>query len=140
MKISKSETNTRLGFRFTIMQLIAMNRACRMAKLGIEGEPSTAQDSEPNTPLPFPAPVRLNSETEWVTDQTGIVKGVDDAASLVGLTQQVITQAVSRGSLPCAILKMPFRGRPGYVFRVAALKRFADDYRSKKSTRKEVVS
>ena len=78
------------------MQLIAMNRACRMAKLRIEGEPSTAQESEPDTPLPFPAPVRLNSETEWA-DQTGIVKGVDDAASLVGLTQQVITQAVSRG-------------------------------------------
>jgi hypothetical protein len=139
MKISKTETNTRLGFRFTIMQLIAMNRACRMAKLRIEGEPSTAQESEPDTPLPFPAPVRLNSETEWA-DQTGIVKGVDDAASLVGLTQQVITQAVSRGSLQCAILKMPFRGRPGYVFRVADLKRFADDYRAKKSTRKEVVS
>lgn len=118
-----------------------------MAKLRIEGEPSTAQESEPSTaqesepdtPLPFPAPVRLNSETEWA-DQTGIVKGVDDAASLVGLTQQVITQAVSRGSLQCAILKMPFRGRPGYVFRVADLKRFADDYRAKKSTRKEVVS
>ncbi len=132
-----------------------MNRACRMAKLRIEGEPSTAQESEPDTPLPFPAPVRLNSEpdtplpfpapvrlnseTEWA-DQTGIVKGVDDAASLVGLTQQVITQAVSRGSLQCAILKKPFRGRPGYVFRVADLKRFADDYRAKKSTRKEVVS